>query len=129
MARYDSARQLAERLIAKDGEVAELKVLTAVAGANAWDTGVPTEQVQAVRMVFLNFPSIGNSGNSGERYFENSLIQGGDKKVLLAAKGLDFPPDLNALVTRADGSIWKIVQFKNLDPNGQQIIYTLQVRQ
>lgn len=129
MGQFDQEIEMALELIAENGEDAELKVLTTTDGPNPWDAGVPAEQVLTAKMVFLNFASQSNALSTGERYFEGTLIHAGDKKVLLAAKGLAFAPNINALVTRADGTVWKIVQLKGLDPNGQKILYTMQARQ
>lgn len=126
---FDGEQKDALELITEFGEDAVLTVFTTTAGANDWDAGVPTEQTLTARMVFLNFSSQSNSTGNGERYFEGSLVHVGDKKVLLAALGLAFAPNVNALITRADGTVWKIVQMKGLDPNGQQILYTIQARQ
>lgn len=49
--------------------------------------------------------------------------------MLLAAGATNLAPNLNALITRADGTKWKVVNLTRLDPNGQQILYTMQVRQ
>src|SRR5690606_37452542 len=130
MARFDRAIQTALKLIKKNGEDTQLIVYTQQVDdpAKPWNGGEPTEQMLTARMVFLNFTEQGTSMNAGERYFEGSLIQQGDKKVLLAAAGLVFDPQLNGELVRKDGTIWKIVQMKLLDPNGQKILWTLQVR-
>lgn len=125
MGTYDAEQKDALELITEFGENAELKVFTTTDGANDWDAGTPTEQVQTARMVFLNFTSNAN----GETYWNGMLVHQGDKKVLLAALGLTSAPNINALITRADGTVWKVVNLKGLDPNGQQILYTMQARQ
>lgn len=130
MAQYDRAIATALKLIKKFGGDTQLTVYTSteVDASKPWRADVPTEQTLTARMAFLNFSSQGNSEGSGERYFEGSLIQQGDKKVLLAAAGLAFDPALNAELKRKDGSIWKVVQMKLLDPNEQKVLWTLQVR-
>ena len=130
MAQYDRAIATALKLIKKFGGDTELTVHTSTAAdaSKPWRAGAPAEQKLTARMAFLNFSSQGNSEGSGERYFEGSLIQQGDKKVLLAAAGLAFDPALNAELKRKDGSIWKVVQMKLLDPNEQKVLWTLQVR-
>lgn len=125
MGQFDGEIQTALELIAENGEDAELKVLTTTSGAEEWDTGAPTEQVVTAKMVFLNF----KGSSSGETYWNGQLVHQGDKKVLLAAAATAVAPNLNALVTRADGTVWKVVNLQRLDPNGQQILYTMQVRQ
>lgn len=121
---YDDDIATALEMIAEFGEDAVLKVLTTTGGANDWDVGAPTEQTVTARMVFLNFK--GNS--NGETYWNGQLVQQGDKKVLLAG-AVSLAPNLHALITRADGSVWKVMNLTRLDPNGQQILYTMQARQ
>lgn len=128
MGTYDGERRDALELIREYGEAATLCVFaqTIPDAAEPWENGAPTHTELTARMVFLNFNP---NGQSGERYWNGTLIHTGDKKVLLAAEGLAFAPELNAHVIRADGSVWKVVNFKDLDPNGEKILYTLQVRQ
>lgn len=130
MARFDRAIQTALKLIKKNGEDTQMTVYTQQVDdpTKPWNGGEPTERALTARMVFLNFTEQSTSTNAGERYFEGSLIQQGDKKVLLAAAGLAFDPQLNAELKRKDGTVWKIVQMKLLDPNEQKILWTLQVR-
>lgn len=125
MGQFDGEIQTAAELIKENGELATLTVMTTTDGANPWDAGVPTEQTDESPMVFLNF----KGSNSGETYWNGMLVQQGDKKVLLAAAATALAPNLNALITRADGTKWKVVNLTRLDPNGQQILYTMQVRQ
>lgn len=125
MGQFDGEIQTAVELIQENGELATLTVMTTTDGPNPWDAGVPTEQTAEAPMVFLNF----KGSNSGETYWNGMLVQQGDKKVLLAAAATALAPNLNALITRADGTRWKVVNLTRLDPNGQQILYTMQVRQ
>jgi len=125
MGQFDGEIQTAVELIQENGELATLTVMTTTDGPNPWDAGVPTEQTDESPMVFLNF----KGSSSGETYWNGMLVQQGDKKVLLAAAATALAPNLNALITRADGTKWKEVNLTRLDPNGQQILYTMQVRQ
>lgn len=128
MERYDEEIAVAMELIAESGEMATMRVFTPTDGDEEWEQGEPTEQKLEARMVFLNFRSPSNAIVTGERYFNGTLVEQGDKKVLLAGGHTSFPPAMNGTITRKDGSVWKIVNFLTLDPNGQQILYTLQVR-
>lgn len=125
MGQFDDEIRTAVELIAENGENATLTVMTTTDGDDPWDPGVPGEQHETARMVFLNF----KGSASGETYWNGLLVQQGDKKVLLAAGATNLAPNLNALITRADGTKWKVVNLSRLDPNGQQILYTMQVRQ
>lgn len=125
MGQFDDEIRTAVELIAENGEDATLTVMTTTDGDNPWDPGVPGEQDETARMVFLNFKGKDN----GETYWNGMLVHAGDKKVLLAAGATALAPNINALITRADGTKWKTVNMTRLDPNGQQILYTMQVRQ
>jgi len=122
---FDDEIRTTVELIAENGENATLTVMTTTDGDDPWDPGIPGEQNETARMVFLNF----KGSTSGETYWNGLLVQQGDKKVLLAAGATALAPNLNALITRADGTKWKVVNLTRLDPNGQQILYTMQVRQ
>lgn len=125
MGQFDDEILMAVELIAENGENAVLTVMTTADGDDPWDPGVPSEQDATARMVFLNFKGKDN----GEAYWNGMLVHAGDKKVLLAAGATALAPNINALITRADGTKWKVVNMTRLDPNGQQILYTMQVRQ
>lgn len=125
MGQFDDEILTAVELIAENGENATLTVMTTTDGGDPWDPGVPSEQAATARMVFLNF----KGKDSGETYWNGMLVHAGDKKVLLAAGATALAPNINALITRADGTKWKVVNMTRLDPNGQQILYTMQVRQ
>ena len=129
MARYDDEIAVAMELIAESGEQATMTVFTPSAGGTEWDPGTPTEQEVTAPMVFLNFRSPSNAVVTGDRYFNGTLVEQSDKKVLFAGGHASVAPALNATIKRADGSLWKVVNFTSLDPNGQQVLYTLQVRQ
>lgn len=131
MGTFDGEQQDALELITEFGENAQLKKYTTTTPDNAkpWETGTPALQTQMARMVFLNFTDQSNSGKAGERYFEGTLVQTGDKKVLVAALGLSFDPEVGMALVRADGTMWKVENVKGLDPNGQQILFTILARQ
>ena len=56
-----------------------------------------------------------------------SLVQQGDKKIMLAAKGLTWPPTL-ATTILADGLTWTIVNVKSTNPAGTPLVYELHGR-
>lgn len=125
---YDEDIQSAKELIAESGEVS--KVRRVIPGARPvpdlkpWEPVEPTTVEIDVTAVWLNF----NLQSSGETYVGGSLIKRGDKKVLIAALDIaDITP--SDLLVRADGSVWKIVNPKLLDPNGQKILWTVQAEQ
>ncbi|MFJ2710865.1 hypothetical protein ACIOZM_08225 [Pseudomonas sp. NPDC087346] len=80
--------------------------------------GVPVEQI--AQGILLDF--------TGQEFQNNSLIKQGDKKLKIAAQGLEWVPDLlNKVITQ--GRTWSIVPpLKEINPAGTPILYELQVR-
>lgn len=126
MAAFDSDIQTAKELITENGEIATVRrVIPGVPDPAApWKPVVPTITEIPVSAVFLNY----SMQSSGELHVAGSLIKTGDKKVLIAALDL---PDLTVSdqIIRADGTVYKVVNAYLLDPNGQRILWTMQVRQ
>jgi len=65
---------------------------------------------------------------TGQEFQNNSLIKRGDKKLKIAAQGLEWVPDLlNKVIIQ--GRTWSIVPpLKEVNPAGTLILYELQVR-
>lgn len=65
---------------------------------------------------------------TGLEFQNNSLIKQGDKKLKVAAQGLEWAPDLlNKVIIQ--GRTWSIVPpLKEFKPAGTPILYELQVR-
>lgn len=65
---------------------------------------------------------------TGQEFQTNSLIKQGDKKLKVAAQGLEWVPDLlNKVIIQ--GRTWSIVPpLKEVNPAGTPILYELQVR-
>lgn len=65
---------------------------------------------------------------TGQEFQSNSLIKQGDKKLKIAAQGLQWAPDLlNKIVVQ--GRVWSIIPpLKEINPAGTPILYELQVR-
>jgi len=130
MARFDRSIKTAQRLIAKNGQDVLLRRFSDAPPPDAdkpWRTGSPSHSDDAVKAVFLNF------GDMGERYMEGAEVQIGDKLVLIAGGDLTSPPDLRDRIYRDGGGPddegWSILKVVTLDPNGQQVLHQLQVRQ
>ncbi|UST60773.1 hypothetical protein [Pseudomonas moraviensis] len=65
---------------------------------------------------------------TGQEFQNNSLIKQGDKKLKIAAQGLEWVPDLLDKVI-IQGRTWSIVPpLKEVNPAGTPILYELQVR-
>lgn len=126
MGRFDSSQLLAKRLIDLNGEAVTIKLFTTQPVPDKpWLPEQPTEQSVSASAVFLNY----NTQDSGKTYSDGTEIHRDDKKVLIAALGLTGEPNLQGTITRADGTVYKLVKIKLLDPNGQKILYEVQARQ
>ncbi|MBC3375795.1 hypothetical protein HU762_17735 [Pseudomonas sp. SWRI92] len=118
---YDRMAATALRLIAQYGQpviIRDIKV-----GEYDPDTGtVPPDTIieQTAQGILLDF--------TGQEFQNNSLIQQGDKKLKVAAKGLQWKPSLlNKVVVQ--GRTWSIIPpLKEINPAGTPILYELQVR-
>lgn len=67
------------------------------------------------------------SGNTGERYFNGTLIQTGDKFILMAASGLAVTPAPGDKLT-VSGTVYSIVTHIAIEPGGTVLAYRLLVR-
>lgn len=122
MARFDSAIALAQKLIKKNGQTVTLRGFTAGAApdpAKPWKPGANTPVDQPAVAVFLNYE---------QKYVDGDTVRVGDQLVFMPASGLTSSPEVEGLVLRGSEQ-WKIITIKPLSPNGQQIMYELQVRQ
>lgn len=122
MARFDSAIALAKKLIKKNGQAVTLRGFTAGVApdpAKPWKPGGNVAADQTIEAVFLDYE---------QRYIDGQTIRMGDQRVFMPAEGLTAPPEVEGLVLRGL-EVWKVIAVKPLNPNGQAIMYELQVRQ
>lgn len=126
MARFDRQVAAAKRLLDPNGENAVVKVFTTVVPDpnKPWVTGDSTATEVPCRAVFLNY----NNVDAGRTYAEGTEIHRDDKKVLIAAKGLVADPNLQGTITRQDGTVFRIIKVRLLDPANQKIFFEVQAR-
>lgn len=124
---YDRQIATAQKLIQQKGEQSTLlRVAPTAAGGMEWRPGAyPPPAELPVNAVWLNY----NLKESGSMNAADSLIKVGDKKVLVAA--VDVPGGITVAdrLRRLDGAVYNVQNVKLLDPNGEAILYELQVRQ
>jgi hypothetical protein len=121
MSFYDEMAEMALDMITEFGQsviIRDIKV-------GEYDPGtgtVPPDTVveQTAQGILLDF--------TGQEFQANSLIKVGDKKLKIAAQGLDWPPSLlNKVIVQ--GHTWSIIPpLKEINPAGTPILYELQVR-
>jgi hypothetical protein len=121
MAFYDEMAVMALDMITEFGQSVTIRATTV--GEYDPETGsAPTDSTkeQTAQGILLDF--------TGQEFQNNSLIKRGDKKLKIAAQGLEWIPDLlNKVIIQ--GRTWSIVPpLKEVNPAGTPILYELQVR-
>lgn len=119
MAFYDDMATVALDLISEFGQTAELNDV--IPGAYDPVTGVETADTpitQNAQLILIEY----TLQESGAKYGEGTQVLTGDKKILIAAKGLEWKPELTTTIT-ADGDIWRIVNIKVSNPAGTPLVY------
>lgn len=125
MGEYDSAIALARRLIKKKGAVVTLRGFSRAPDPSddePWNPSPNDPQDAEVDAVFLDFE---------QKYIDGSVILFGDQQVYMPAfdtSGDPLTPEAEGVVIRG-GETWKIIAVKPLNPAGDPVMYTLQVRQ
>lgn len=121
---YDRMAATALRLIERFGLTATLSEVTP--GEYDPVTGVETGGVtltQTGQLILLDY----TAQEAGIINAAGSLVQQGDKKIMLAAKGLEWPPTMTTTVL-ADGLTWTIINIKSTNPAGTPLVYELHGR-
>ena len=118
---YDEMAVMALEMITEFGQPVIIRATTT--GEYDPSTGTaPTETIaeQTSQGILFDF--------TGQEFQNNSLIKHGDKKLKVAAQGLEWAPDLlNKVIVQ--GRTWSIVPpLKEINPAGTPILYELQVR-
>lgn len=122
MARFDSLISTAARLTARNGQSVTLRTFTNPGPTDPdkpWEPAAPVAADQTVNAVFYKYH---------QKYIDGDRIRQGDQQVLIAAKDVTTPPAQDSLIIRGS-EVWKVVNGQPTAPNGQLIIFELQVRQ
>lgn len=115
---YAKSAATAQRLLARFGQRVTLKRKSA--GQYDPVTGEETPGIEAVQQaaaVLLDYSYQG----SGEQMAEH--IRKGDKRILIEAKGLQWPPDALTLLEDASGGVWQLEMVRTLAPAGLPVMY------
>ncbi|AAY37825.1 hypothetical protein [Pseudomonas syringae] len=118
---YDEMAVVALELITEFGQPVTIR--DAVKGGYNPTTGTTSQETvteQIAQGILLDF--------TGQEFQTNTLIKVGDKKLKIAAKGLEQPPTLLSKVV-VQGRTWSIIPpLKEINPAGTPLLYELQVR-
>jgi len=122
--RFGSFQTLAQRLITKNARLVTFKVVseTPLVPAEPWGPNTADTNIANVPAVFIDYKN---------QEIDGTLVMLGDKKCLIAK--LDLPttqPQTKDKILDQDGTEWKIVQVKTLQPGNlaETIMFTLQLR-
>lgn len=121
MAFYDEMAVMALEMITEFGQAVTIRDIKPGEYDPDTDSAGPDTIIeQTAQGILLDF--------TGQEFQNNSLIKQGDKKLKVAAQGLEWAPDLlNKVVIQ--GLTWSIVPpLKEINPAGTPILYELQVR-
>jgi len=122
---FDEEIESAVSQIQEKGQPATLRSFAKGVAADPskpWEPGANVQTDETVNAVFLSY---------SQKYMDGSVIQAGDQQVLMPStntSGAAILPQIDGLVIRG-GETWKIVGIKPLNPNGQSILFDLQIRQ
>ncbi|NWD74834.1 hypothetical protein HX890_12040 [Pseudomonas gingeri] len=121
MAFYDEMAVMALEMITEFGQPVLIRdIQSGEYDPETGTAGPDTTTEQTAQGILLDF--------TGQDFQNNSLIKVGDKKLKIAAQGLEWVPALlNKVVVQ--GVTWSIVPpLKEINPAGTPILYELQVR-
>jgi hypothetical protein len=119
---FDEEVALAKELIEENGQAIIIRRTGQAAAPDVdqpWKLGAPTDTDAPTLGVFLDY---------NRKEIDGEVIKQGDQKVLVPAQGLTIVPAVDDVLLRG-AEIWSIINVNELNPNGQRILYTLQVRQ
>ena len=117
---YDAAAVMALNMITDFGQTITLRNITPGTYDPATGTQPPELiQEQPASGILLDY--------KGFDLQPGTLIQQGDKKLKVPAKGLEWSPTLQTKAIIQDET-WSVVNVKEINPAGVAILYELQVR-
>lgn len=119
MSFYPNLRATAAALLTDKGQQMTLNKRTSGAYDPGTGTSAVTSVAHTVTGAVFDFPAA---------LIDGTLIQQGDKKVLMSALGLTVEPDAMTDTLEIGGVVHTIVTAKKTSPAGTTVLWTLQVR-
>ena len=118
---YSPIAATAATLLAEFGQTVTLSKVTPGAYDPVTGTyGPGTTATQTASAALLDY----SMRESGASFADGSQVRVGDKKCLIEAAGLDWPPDEATTLTDAGGVVWQIEKLRTLAPSGVAVLYT-----
>lgn len=118
MSFYTDLRSTAHGLLRDKGATLTLTKKTSGAYSQSTGAATVTETTYSITAAVFDYP---------QRVIDGTLIQQGDKKVLVSAQGLTVDPDVDDAVTISSVS-HQVVRARKISPAGEIVIWELQVR-
>jgi hypothetical protein len=119
MSFYDGLAELALELINEFGQDVTLRDIQRSQYDPDDPEGAEVIIEQIAQGILLDF--------TGFEFQADTLIVRGDKKLKIAAVGLDWKPK-PMITAEIRGNIWTVINVKEVNPAGTPLIYELQVR-
>lgn len=121
MADVSSFKALASSLIQANGQQVQIKRVTdGAVGSTPWKPAAPAEALETVYGAVLGIKDAKTEG---------TLVQRGDRLVLVSAVDVTGPAPTTADYVLIGGVQHKIVDVDVVSPSGDDVLYKLQVRQ
>ena len=118
---YSPLATTAATLLAQFGQTVTLtKVTPGAYDPVAGQYAEGTTATQTASAVLLDY----SMREAGASFADGSQVRVGDKKCLIEAAGLDWPPDESTTLTDAGGVVWQIEKLRTLAPSGAALMYT-----
>lgn len=118
MSFYTDLRATAHGLLTDKGATLTLVKRTSGDYAPATGTAAVTSTNYSITAAVFDYPA---------KMIDGTMIQQGDKKVLVSAQGLTVDPDVDDAVTIASVD-HTVVRARKISPAGEIVIWELQVR-
>lgn len=120
---YDRMAATALRLLRKFGQSVTIRRVTGGSVDPVTGTVVAGTTTDTTATAVLQDYSLQESGAAN---MQQTLIQSGDKKFIVAARGIN-PPALTDKILAA-GKTWNIINIKEINPEGAPMVYEIQGR-
>jgi hypothetical protein len=118
MSFYTDLRAMAHGQLTAKGQTLTLTKNASATYDPATGTSVVTGTAYTVTAAVFDYPA---------QAIDGTLIQQGDKKVLLSAEDLTVEPDVDDSIT-IGGTVHPIVRVRKISPSGETVLWELQAR-
>lgn len=125
MARFDRQISTALRLIEKNGELVQWKIVQDGTPFDPLKPWKPSSSVVTTKDVTICFLPLTRVGDESLHRMKNSEVPTGCDQGLMGA--VDFEPSEKDVIVR-NGKEWRIENISILAPNGQNILYTIEFK-